>query len=78
MLLSNIHRVIKDIGYLGLLRVEHTTINKEFILDLDTLVYKGGGGAIRKGFRVLKLNYKGAVKSFYGQGASLGSGTGIV
>ena len=50
MLLSNVRRVIKDIGYLGLLRVKYTTINKEFILNLDILVLKGGGGAIYKGF----------------------------
>jgi hypothetical protein len=48
MLLGDISHTVKDISHLSLLRVEHATINKELVLNLDPLVLKRGGGAIRK------------------------------
>ena len=52
MFLGNIGYIIKYIGHLCLFRVKYIVVNKEFIFDLDALVLKGGGGAIRKRVRV--------------------------
>jgi hypothetical protein len=57
VLLSNIGYVIKDISYLGLYRVKYKSINNKLILNLNLLVFKGGGDAIYKRVRVFKLNY---------------------
>ena len=57
MFLSNIRYIIKDIGYLSLLRIEYPVVNKELILNIDSPVLKRGRGAIYKGVRVFKLNY---------------------
>jgi hypothetical protein len=53
VLLSNVYYIVKDIGHLSLLRVEYAAINKEFVLNMDPLVLKRGGGAIYEGLRVL-------------------------
>jgi hypothetical protein len=56
VLLSNISRLIKDIGYFNLYKVKYITINKELILNLNLLVFKYKGDAIYKRIRVFKLN----------------------
>jgi hypothetical protein len=61
--LGNIGCPVKDIGHLSLLRVKYMTINKELVLNLDTLVLKGGRGAIRKGIGILEFNYTRLARS---------------
>jgi hypothetical protein len=55
VLLSNVYRIVKDISYLSLLGVEHTAINKEFVLDLDPLVLKRGEELSVRGSRSFNL-----------------------
>jgi hypothetical protein len=57
VLLSNIGYIVKDISHLGLYRVKYKSINNKLVLNLDLLVFKGGGDAIYKRVRVFKLNY---------------------
>lgn len=78
MLLGDIGRTVEDISHLSLLRVEHATIDKELVLNLDPLVLKRGGGAIRKRLWVFELDRKRVGVSLQGRGASLGSCTGLV
>ena len=77
MLLCNAGRTVKDIGYPCLLRVKHTIVNYELVLDLDTLVLKGRGATIRKRVGVFKFNRSWVVRSFGGRGASLGRYLGM-
>jgi hypothetical protein len=53
-------------------------VNKEFVFNLDALVLKEGGGAIRKRVRVFQLNYNRVISPFRGWGASLESYIGLV
>ena len=53
--LGDVGYIVEDIGYLGLLGVEHITINNEFVFDLDTLVIEGRGRAVVRGSRSLSL-----------------------
>jgi hypothetical protein len=46
--LGNVGYIIKYIGHLCLFRVEYIVVNKEFVFDLNALVFKEGGGAIYK------------------------------
>jgi hypothetical protein len=41
-------------------------VNKEFVLNLDTLVLKGGGGAIYKRVGVFQLDCNGVTSPFRG------------
>ena len=73
MFLYNISHKIKDISHLGLGRIKHKAINNKLIFNLDLLVLKYRGGAIRKRIRVLKLDYGRFVGPPRGRGALLGS-----
>jgi hypothetical protein len=41
MLLSHVSSLVKDIGHLYLLRVEHTGVDQKLIFDLDVPIVKG-------------------------------------
>jgi hypothetical protein len=64
MLLSNICYIIKNISHFSLLKVKYIAINKEFVFDLDLLIFKRKKDAIRKWFWVFKFNYNSVIKSF--------------
>jgi hypothetical protein len=57
VLLSNISRVIKDISYFSLYKVEYKSINNKLVFNLNLLVFKYKGDAIYKRIKVFKLNY---------------------
>jgi hypothetical protein len=71
--LYNIGHVVKDISHLSLGRIKYKAVNNKLVFDLDLLVLKYRGGAIRKRIRVLKLDYGRFVGPPRGRGALLGS-----
>jgi hypothetical protein len=73
MLLSNIGRIVKDISYFSLYRVKYKSIDNKLVLNLNLLVLKYRGDAIRKRIKVFKLNYSRVIRSTRQRGTSLGS-----
>jgi hypothetical protein len=57
VLLSNISYIIKDISYLNLFKVEYIFNNKEFVFNLNLLIFKRRGDVIYKRITAFKLNY---------------------
>jgi hypothetical protein len=65
--------VVKDINHLGLSRIKYKTVNNKLVFNLNLLVLKYKGDAIRERIRVLKLNYSRFIRPPKGRGALLGS-----
>ena len=78
MLLNNISYIIKDINYFSLYKVKYIIINKEFVFNLNILIFKKKGGAVYKKVKVFKLNYKYIIISFKRQGILLKSYLGFI
>jgi hypothetical protein len=57
VLLNNINYIIKNISYFNLYKIKYIIINKEFILNLNLLVFKSKRNIIYKKVKVFKFNY---------------------